>query len=257
VTTATGVPKTIYSLWLQDREAAPDLVRFNFDRWVALNPDYRLKVLDRHDVRELFEGIDLSIWELPIIQNVADVVRTRLLRDNGGVWVDASVFPVKPLSHWLDDAITEAGFFAFERPGWDRPISNWFLAATPRNLIVREWCKETERFWSNPRRRLKKGIPADPVASVSSNGPANSNQFPYFWHHYLFQYLLESNIEFAETWNRCARMDAGPPHRLQALFSNTPNPSVADIRSAASVAPMQKLNWRVSYPLDVLAASLS
>ena len=33
---ATGMPKTIYSVWLQGLEAAPDLVRFNFGRWVAL-----------------------------------------------------------------------------------------------------------------------------------------------------------------------------------------------------------------------------
>jgi hypothetical protein len=231
------------------------LIRFNFERWAALNPDYRLKVLDRRGVLDLFEGVDLPIRDLPM-QTVADVVRVRLLRDNGGVWVDATVLPVKPLSQWLDDALTEAGFFAFERPGWDRPISNWFLAATPRNLIVREWWKQIERFWSKPR-RLTDGIPADPVASVSPNGASESDQFPYFWSHYLFQYLLESHVEFAETWNRCAKRDAASPHRLQALFANTPRPSVADIRSAASAAPMQKLTWRVSYPLDVLTAALS
>jgi len=251
----SGVPKTIYSLWLQGREAAPDLVRFNFERWEALNPDYRLKVLDRHGVLDLFEGVDLPIRDLPT-QALSDVVRARLLCDDGGVWVDASVVPLKPLSQWLDDALTEAGFFAFERPGPDRPISSWFLAATPQNLIFRAWWKQIERFWSKPR-RLIQGIPADPVASVSPNGATEDDQFPYFWFHYLFQYLLESDMEFAETWNKCARMAAGPPHRLQALFANTPRPSVADIRSAASAAPMQKLTWRVSYPLDVLTAALS
>ncbi len=255
MTTAAGVPKTIYSVWLQGLEAAPDLVCFNFERWAGLNPDYRLRVLDWRDVLELFEGVDLPIRDMPM-QTVADVVRVRLLRDNGGVWVDLTVLPVKPLSKWLDDALTEAGFFAFERPGPDRPISNWFLAATPRNLIFREWWKQIERFWSKAR-RLIGGIPADPVASVSPNGASESDQFPYFWSHYLFQYLLESHAEFAETWNRCARMDAALPHRLQALFANTPRPSVADIRSAASAAPMQKLTWRVSYPLDVLTAALS
>jgi mannosyltransferase OCH1-like enzyme len=255
VTTATGVPETIYSMWLQGRDTAPDLVRFNFERWAALNPDYRLKVLDRRDMFELFEGVDLPIRDLPI-QALSDVVRARLLRDNGGVWVDGSVFPVKPLSQWLDDALTEAGFFAFERPGPDRPISSWFLAATPGNLIFREWWKQIERFWSKPRRLIAQ-IPVHPVASVSPNVATESDWSPYFWFHYLFQYLLESHVEFAETWNRCARMDADSPHRLQALFANTPNPPVADIRSTASVAPMQKLNWRVSYPLDVLAALLS
>jgi tetratricopeptide (TPR) repeat protein len=243
--------KTIYSLWLQGRDAAPDLVRLNFERWTALNPDYQLKVLDRRDVDELFEGVDLPIWDLPI-QALSDVVRARLLRDNGGVWVDATVFPVEPLSQWLDDAFTEAGFFAFERPGPDRMISSWFLAATPRHLILREWWRQIERFWSKPRRLMEK-TPADPVASVSPAGSTDSDQFPYFWFHYLFQYLVESHTEFAEAWSRCTKMGAGPPHRLQELFANAPNPSSAEIRSAANAAPMQKLTWRVSYPLDVLA----
>ena len=71
--------------------------------------------------------------------------------DDGGVWVDASVVPVKPLSQWLGDALTEAGFFAFERPGPDRPISSWFLAATPRNLIFREWWKRSASVCKSAR----------------------------------------------------------------------------------------------------------
>jgi tetratricopeptide (TPR) repeat protein len=251
VTSAAGVPKTIYSLWLQGLDAAPELVRFNLERWTALNPDYQLKVLDRRDALELFEGTDFPIRELPK-QALSDVVRARLLRENGGVWVDASVFPVKPLSQWLDDALAAAGFFAFERPGPDRPISSWFLVAAPQNLILREWWKQIERFWSKPRRLIDR-IPADPVGSVSPNGANESDQFPYFWFHYLFQYLLDTNAEFAETWDKCPRMGAGPPHRLAALFAKTPNPSIADMRAAASVAPMQKLVWRTSYPLGVLA----
>ncbi len=255
MTTATGMPKTIYSVWLQGLEVAPDLVRFNSKRWVALNPDYRLRILDWSDVLELFEGSDLPLRDMPP-QTVADVVRLHLLCENGGVWVDLTVLPVKALSQWLDDALAKGGFFAFERPGSDRPISNWFLAATPQHLILREWWKQVERFWSKPR-RLIRGIPDDPIGSVSPNGSAESDWFPYFWSHYLFDYLLESHAEFAETWSRCAKSSAHSPRQLQPFFAKTPNPSAADIRSVAGRAPMQKLNWRRIYPLDLLAASLS
>lgn len=255
MTTAAGMPKTIYSVWLQGLEVAPDLVRFNFERWVALNPDYQLKVLDSSDVLELFAGSDLPLREMPP-QTVADVARLRLLCENGGVWVDLTVLPVEALSQWLDDALAKGGFFAFERPGSDRPISNWFLAATPQHLILREWWKQVERFWSKPR-RLIRGIPDDPIGSVSPNGSADSDWYPYFWSHYLFDYLLESHAEFAETWSRCAKSSAHSPRQLQPFFAKTPNPSPADIRSVAGRAPMQKLNWRRIYPLDLLAASLS
>ena len=247
-----GVPKVIYSLWLQGKEEAPDLVRLNFERWARLNPHYRLKILDRNDVEPLLKGVALPIANMTP-QALANVVRTRLLLDKGGIWVDASLFPVKPLDDWLPDMLTEAGFFAFERPGPDRPISNWFLVATAENQILREWWKEIKRFWSKPR-QLVNGIPNDPVACVSPEGAAATDKFPYFWHHYLFQYLLENRPEVAALWNDCIKFSADFPHRLQFLFMNNNHPVEAEIRQAADAAPVQKLNWRASYPLDVVAS---
>ena len=68
----------------------------NFDRWARLNPSYRLKVLDRAAVKALLEGEDLPIGDQPA-HVVADIARARLLLHDGGIWVDASLFPVKPL----------------------------------------------------------------------------------------------------------------------------------------------------------------
>ena len=226
MTIAAGVPKTIYSVWFQGLEAAPDLVRFNYERWSALNPDYRVTVLDRRDVLELLEEVGFPMRDMPM-QALSDVVRTLLLRDNGGVWVDLTVLPLQPLSHWLDDALTEAGFFAPARPAPDRPIASWFMAAIPDNLIFRQLWKEIERFWAQPRRLLIGGTPADPVGSVSPH-TANANEFPYHWFHYLFHYLLNSDTEYAEIWNTCSKLGVGE-------------------------VPMHKLDWRIGCPVDVLA----
>ena len=87
MTAYAGLPKTIYSVWFQGLEAAPDLVRFNYEKWSALNPDYRVTVLDRRDVLELLAGSDLPIRDIPM-QALSDVVRTLLLRDNGGLVYD-------------------------------------------------------------------------------------------------------------------------------------------------------------------------
>lgn len=246
-----GVPKVIYALWLQGKEQAPDLVRLNFERWAALNPDYQLKILDRNDVELMFDGVELPIADLRP-QALAELVRVRLLLDWGGIWTDASVFPIKPLDDWLPGMLTEAGFFAFERPGPDRPISSWFLVSTPKNVILRKWWEEITRFWSKPR-RLVKGIPADPVGSVSPEIAAANDEYPYYWLQYLFQYLVENDPEFAALWSRCVKSSADPPHRLQMLFAADRHPWKAQIRQAANCAPVQKLNWRAKYPLKALA----
>ncbi len=249
--TRMAVPKTIYSMWLQGKEQAPDLVQLNFERWAALNPQYRLEVLERSHVASLLQDSVFPTIALPP-QALSDVVRARLLLTRGGIWVDASLFPVKRLDDWLPDVLTSAGFFAFERPGSDRPLSSWFLAATPDHFIFRQWWSEIAKFWSRPR-RLIEGIPLNPVASVAPETAAQTDEFPYFWFHYLFQYLLDTSPEVAALWEHCFKFPAERPAKLQSLFGNNDAPSNTQIIEAASSAPVQKLNWRTTYPLDIFS----
>jgi hypothetical protein len=249
---SAGIPKVICSLWLQGQDKAPDLVRLNFSRWATLNPHYRLRILDCKDVDLLLKGSGLPIDTLTP-QALSDVLRTRVLLDEGGIWTDASVLPIRPLDDWIPGMLTKSGFFAFERPAPDRLLSSWFLASTPANLILREWWKEIERYWSKPRKLLR-GIPADPMACVSPEGAAASDSYPYFWFHYLFQYLVENRPEVAELWSGCVKSPADLPLRLQRLFKDNKRPGEQEIRQAAGAAPLQKLNWRASYPLGALAS---
>ena len=41
-----------------------------------------------------------------------------------------------------------------------------------------------------------------------------------------------------------------PPHNLQNLYAGKENPTDEEILRAAYSAPMQKLDWRKSYPLE-------
>lgn len=251
-TPSVAIPKIIYSLWLQGRDQLPPVARLNFKRWMALNPDYELRVLDRGDADALLRNTGVAVASLTP-QALSDAVRACLLAEVGGIWVDASGFPIRPLNDWLTPMVNDVGFFGFEHPTPDRLISSWFLAASPRHVILREWWNETKRFWSKPR-RLVPGDAPNPVASVSPQSGGATDQFPYFWFHYLFQYLVESRPEIAALWHRCPKMPAVSAHRLQYLFLNVQNPTAAAIRQAAYASPVQKLNWRAPYPLEFLAA---
>jgi hypothetical protein len=246
------LPRVIHALWFQGLEDAPPLVRHNLARWRHLNPGYRFRVLTRADVAPLLGRYGLPLDSMTP-QALSNIVRARLLIEQGGVWVDASLLPLRPLDDWLPALVREGGFFAFERPGPDRPLSSWFLAATPDHPLLHAWWREIERYWARAR-TLVPGIPDDPAGSVAPDVAAASDTHPYFWFHYLFAHLLETDTRIGALWERCAKLSAEPPHRLQMLFGAVSQlPCLEKIRAAAAAAPVQKLNWRVDYPLDTLA----
>lgn len=244
------IPKTIYSLWLQGVGTAPAIVRANLERWTLLNPGHRCHVLDEPDVRYLLNDTGLP-WESLPPQALSDIVRARLLTTSGGIWVDASLFPVMPIDDWLPHLVSDAAFFAFDRPARDRVIASWFLATSRQNLIMEHWWKEIRRFWSRPR-RLTERLPADPLQSVSDD--AVSDQYPYYWFHYLFQHVLTQHPPLAALWNSSAKLPGKEAHRLEKAFLKNANPSPSAIRQALQRAPVQKLNWRKTYPIDLIVS---
>jgi hypothetical protein len=249
-----SVPRVIYSAWLQGRDVAPGVVKLCFDRWERLNPGYMLHVLESSGAAASLADVDVTM--LPP-QAYTDILRIKLLLEQGGVWADATLLPIRPLDDWLPAETAPGGFFAFARPGPDRPISSWFLVATPGHLIIQKIWDEIKRFWSRPRQFVTYGngnyIPPDPVATVAPGHADTNGEYPYFWLHYLFRYLLESNPEFAASWALCPQVEALPTHHLQALCAGDPRAPAVVVNAVAHRAPVQKLNWRATYPLDLLA----
>ena len=239
------IPRILYMLWLQGER--PGIVRMNFERWARLNPNYRLEILDQSAALAVLAGLPLKLDQLTP-QALSDVLRLRLLHKTGGIWADATVFPAKPLDDWLPQLITPSGFFAFERPKPDRPISSWFLAATPDNAMIRAWWQKVLDYWSVPR-TLRKGIPDDPVAA-DATWP---DLYPYFWLHYIFQMLVDRDADFAQDWAACAKLSADAPLTMQRLMSeNSRSTSLEEIIRLVDQAPVHKLNWRASYPMELL-----
>jgi hypothetical protein len=219
--------KSIYILWLQGIDQAPLLVKRCVHSWRHYNPDWKVVLLDQSLLMDYLSYNEMSFLERK--SNVsrahyADIVRVMLLERYGGVWADATTFCNRPLNEWLPQTLTHHdAFFAFERPGPDRMLSNWFLYAKAGGYIIRLWKRATIQYY---------------VSHASAH--------TYFIQHYLFADLYESDIKFRTYWNSVKKMEAnnyGPHYLLQrGYFTIADETMKRDILSKET--PLYKLSWQ-------------
>src|ERR1700736_2319609 len=129
--------KTIWTCWFQGREAAPPLVEKCLGSWEEANPDWQFRCLDAGSIGKFIPICDYINPRRQTLTaaSLSDLVRLLLLREFGGVWVDATLLCNRPLDEWLPGLMSE-GFFAFASPAADRPLSSNFLSAGWDNDLV-------------------------------------------------------------------------------------------------------------------------
>ncbi len=257
--TAPMLPKTIYMLWLQGWDDTPEVVTLCRRSWEYHNSTWRIVLLDR---RNLFDHLDSEeLAGLPDMPpaSLSDVVRVHLLR-RGGVWVDATCFCCMPLDAWIHEHMP-SGFFAFDRPGKDRMISSWFMAAVPGNPLVDIYCRATRQYWlRNPRLR-----PVEQAGSISRilarprirrllterswlwHSPFVKKVlrvYSYYWLHFLFGRCYRRNRRFRAVWNATPKVSALIPHRLLHYGLLEPLSSPLKLEVSLRFSPLYKLRWR-------------
>jgi hypothetical protein len=192
-----NLPKIIWMYWHNGEHAAPDLARHCINSWRRHNPDWDVRMLDATNASDY-----VNVDYLPAgtrLQLVADAIRLELLDRYGGVWADASCLCTGPLDDWLIDRLGQ-GFFAFERPGPDRPLGNWFLASRQGGTLIASWAEVSRLYWKN---------------GFYSNHIGPDGRRDQFVYHYLFEWMVNSDPQLRSEWLAVPRLPAGPPHLLQ------------------------------------------
>lgn len=133
------IPKILFMYWHQGWKNAPETVKRCAATWQRHNPTWDICFLDSTSAAEkvtLPPAVKTLNLPLPAL---SDVIRICLLKKYGGVWADATLWCTRPLDDWIEAVCNPSGFFAYEKPGPDRPISSWFLAAGKECRIVDLW----------------------------------------------------------------------------------------------------------------------
>ena len=118
-------------------------------RWRSLNPGWKVNVLSKKTIKNYIPEYFNIVKNSPQRRMPAcsDLLRVLLLSKYGGVWVDASVYPMQPLSDFYGNIVNNTGFFSYRflprslsRKKGDREIVSWFLCVDkPNHYIIEKW----------------------------------------------------------------------------------------------------------------------
>jgi len=233
--------KVIFIYWAQKFINAPTVVKKCLLSWKLKNPTWEIIELDDDNLSEYINIEE----EIPNIQKknitktaYSDIIRIFLLAKHGGCWCDATTFCNQSLDIWLNKN-TSTGFFGFELKS-DRILSSWFLYGEKHNYIIQKWKKTVVEYVNNIN------ILGTTIGHTSLN-IWNKDKYDhkhYFWFHYLFGDLYNSDNKFKELWVSTPKISADGPHYIlhQGLLNKLSDKVKNHINKVKT--PLYKLTYR-------------
>jgi len=233
------IVKTIFMMWLQGFDYAPDIVKKCVDTWEFHNRNWNIVKIDESNLKKYLD-IDKYLTREQRSEmspnHYANIIRLLLLKKYGGFWVDATNYCVKPLESWIYPYL-KAGFFAYspdfnrEPYGPSRYIANWFIYSEKDNYIVDRWLEKTLAFWAN-----------------------RSKEDYKHWQPVLFYKLVKSDKRFRQIWSKVPKVPGFGPFSPLALEigKSLPKPITKDkiYNIKHKMSPFYKLSWKYSDQLE-------
>lgn len=261
--------------WHQGWDRAPNIIKQCVRTWQKHNPTWDIYLLDAKNVTNKIELLPILGKLQPPLPALSDVIRILLLKKYGGVWADTTVWCMRPLDNWIESASKTNGFFAYEKPAPDRPISNWFLAANKDSRILDLWhsamqdvLAKTQKHARYRRivshqvanggilhvilRKYKRYIPIHYQFRFLLFPELNNPRIgEYFWSHYLFQELLDYNDEFRNLWSSGVKMGAEDPLFLRRFGLLNPPTDKTNSLIKNNLTNVFKLAHGIPLPKDI------
>ncbi|TCP58765.1 capsular polysaccharide synthesis protein [Rhodovulum bhavnagarense] len=256
--------KKIFSYWQQGINAGPDIVKACVAQGNALSASQNFILLDKSDLEQIRPNIPMedATWCSLGVPFQSDLIRTALLIRHGGIWMDGTVFPLVDMHVWLEDKM-QAGLFFFQKPGRDRLISNWFIAAEPEHPILIALLHKLCRYWESSALKDRSGKPDKKTALVGraiNRHPSLTRLWltspmrwalrrpPYLIYHYALNDLIAGDWRLRRMWNDMPFESAVPPHALQRAGLQSPLTDEAKTLIDHPQTPLFKLTWKVPEP---------
>lgn len=219
----------VFVYWAQGMEAAPPIVRACYERLKRV-PGIELRLITEATVPYWVDVPEHVEQRVPATKAAfADWLRIALLKEYGGIWVDATCYVTGDLAV-VDELVGDRRFFAYRYNS--ARISSWFLAARNNSYIVHMMHAALEVYFRSHDRVTH-----------------------YFFFHDLFEALAQLDSRFGEIWETKGQHgDTRVPHRLQGLLRG-PSGTGEDI-AAIHGSFVHKLTYKLK-PHEVAPATVA
>ena len=220
----------IWMCWLQGLDNAPEIVKKCVASVKQNMPNYEVRVLTAEN---LFEYVTLPEHIVKKYKNgtisfthFSDILRTALLVQHGGIWIDATVL----LTDELPTQMTETPLFLLQKSKLSQIPhmgSSWFIVANKGNVILKRVLELLYVYWEKENKLRD-----------------------YYLFHLLFYLVLENNEEGKHARRTIPYVSNVDAHTLQFSLFEDYNESVW--KQMISRSPIHKLTWKfiLEDPLD-------
>ncbi|TQL66593.1 capsular polysaccharide synthesis protein [Nocardioides albertanoniae] len=225
----TGEMPYVFVYWAQGMEAAPPIVRACYERLRRV-PGIDLRLLTEASVPYWVDVPGHIRHRVPTDKAAfADWLRIALLKEYGGIWVDATCYVTGDPSV-VDELVGDRRFFAFRYN--DARISSWFLAARNNSYIVHMMHAALEIYHRS-----------------------HDKATHYFFFHDIFEALAQLDDRFGEIWEtKGQHRDTRGAHKLQGQLRR-PAGTGADL-AAIDGSFVHKLTYKLK-PHEITPATVA
>lgn len=222
--------RVIWLCWLQGMENAPEIVKKCVASVKRNMPNYEVRVLTAENI---FEYVTLPEHIVQKYQkgkitftHFSDILRTALLVQHGGIWLDATVL----LTDELPTQMTDEPLFFLQKSKLQiipHMGSSWFIVAKKGNAVLRRLLELLSEYWLHENKLRD-----------------------YYLFHLFFYLVLMRNEEGVKIQKAIPYVPNVDAHTLQFTLFDDYDEQIW--QQTVSRSPIHKLTWKFNHnePLD-------
>lgn len=214
-----NITKIVWWCWLQGEENAPLICKHCLASIRNYLPDYEVKVITKDNMLSFVNIPDniLEKFHKGLISNThfSDILRTCLLFEHGGVWIDSTVLLTDNIQNLLEYPLFY--FKNYDRGNEAILSSNWFLSSSKNHPIIKLLRDFLFLYWEE-----------------------NNGIIHYYFFHFLLKILSDQFPIYNENVPTYSNI---PPHILQKEQFNIYNQE--RFEQIKQISKVHKLERRV------------